>query len=420
MRHSTYITLTFCTISLSVIGQNLLRDGGFEKYYSCPDNYTVEYTKRFLPHWNMPTKGTPDYFNRCSKEMVGVPQNFMGSILPAEGDGFVGLVLLDTPDLKDEIDYRDYVHSGPLAPVTITNAKIRKPDTKRRAKPINYREYIQTHLITPLQPDQLYRISFKYALAQHSTFVSNRLGVVFTQNQLKQKDGALPYNPNVFIDTLVAYSQPGIWVEFADTFRTKGGELYMTIGNFYPDSLTGYFNNDISSVNLSLQRAIITNQVSYYYIDDVKLEPVSKESVSKLSQRFIPFSLLKRTEYKDIDTLNRYFALLDEVYFNIGQPNPKPHSFCEIDRLIAFLSDNVDIGIELYGLLHEVEIDPVGADNRVDALRKQLIHSGIAESRIKLKVFDDLKSISNKYSFYCEGRRCVYYSSLIAIRFFKI
>lgn len=414
-----FINITLLTLScIAASGQNLVRNAGFEKYYTCPDNYTVEYTKRFIPDWVMPTKGTPDYFNRCSKEMVGVPQNFMGSIFPAEGDGFVGLVLLDTPDVKEEIDYRDYVHSGPLAPVTITNANIKKPDTKRRVKSINYREYLQTQLITPLQPNQLYRISFKYALAQHSTFVLNRLGVAFTENPIKQKDGVLPYKPNAFIDTVALFATPGIWVEFADTFRTRGGEIYLTIGNFYDDKQTQYFSNDISGINTTLQRVILTNQVAYYYIDDVRLEPVKAADAGVLSPRFVPFSMLKHNELSKIDTIGRFFALLDEVYFDIGQPGTKPRSLCQLDGLMVYLQHNPNLGIELNGLIHEVETDTVGANSRLNAMKQFFIDCGIAEGRIKLKVLDDFKSISPKYRFYREGLPCVYYSSLIAIRFF--
>jgi len=414
-----FINITLLSLSCIVAsGQNLVRNAGFEKFYTCPDNYTVEYTKRFIPDWVMPTKGTPDYFNRCSKEMVGVPQNFMGSIFPAEGNGFVGLVLLDTPDVKEEIDYRDYVHSGPLAPVTITNANIKKPDTKRRVKPINYREYLQTQLITTLQPNQLYRISFKYALAQHSTFVSNRLGIVFTQNPIKQKDGVLPYKPNAFIDTVALFATPGIWVEFADTFRTRGGEIYMTFGNFYDDKQTQYFSNDISGINTTLQRTILTNQVAYYYIDDVKLEPVKAADAGVLSPRFVPFSMLKHNELSKIDTIGRFFALLDEVFFDIGQPGTKPRSLCQLDGLVDYLTLNPPVGIELNGLIHEVETDTVGVNSRLNATKKFLIDNGIGEYRIKLRALDDFKSISPKYRFYREGLPCVYYSSLIAIRFF--
>lgn len=417
-----YISILSCTLffGFAVTGQNLIRNGSFEKYYVCPDNYTVEYTKRFLPNWVMPTKGTPDYFNRCSKEMVGVPQNFMGSIFPAEGDGFIGLVLLDTPDVKEEIDYRDYVHSGPLAPVTITNANIKKPDTKRKVKPINYREYLQTQLVTPLQPNQLYRISFKYALAQHSTFVSNKLGIAFTDKPITQKDGVLPIKPAVIIDTAVLYCTPGIWVEFADTFRTQGGEFFMTIGNFFPDSQSTYFPNDISSLNTTLQRAILTNQVAYYYLDNIRLEPVKKEDVKQLSPRFIPFSMLKRHELSKIDTLCRYYALLDEVYFDIGQPGTKPRSLCQLYWLTDFMTQNPNLGIELNGILHEIENDTVGASSRLKAMMEYLQEMGISGGRIRLRIFEDNKAISPKYRFYREGLPCVFYSSLVAVRFFTI
>lgn len=415
-----YLTFILFGIIQSGKSQNLVRNGGFEKFYNCPDNYTVEYNKRFLPSWIMPTKGTPDYFNRCSKEMVGVPQNFMGSIFPAEGDGFIGLVLLDTPEITEEIDYRDYVRSGPLMPVTITNANVKKPNTKRKVKPINYREYVQTQLISPLQPKQLYRISFKYALAQHSTFVSNRLGVVFTHNPITQKKGVLPYKPVICIDTVVLFSTPGIWVEHSDTFRTRGGEMYMTIGNFYEDAQCRFIPNDISSLNTSLQRTILENQIAYYYIDDVRLEPVFEPENLSLSPRFIPFSLLKRSEYLKIDTMGARYAILDEVYFDIGKPGTKPRSLCQLDGLVKFLSDNPGIGVELNGFMHEFEMDTLGSMSRIHSFIDFLCNHGVDGSRITTSTFNDLKPISKKYNFSCESIPCALYASLFAIRFYKL
>ena len=401
--------------------QNMVRNPSFESYYQCPQNYTVEYTKRFLPNWVMPTRGTPDYFNRCSEEMVGVPQNFMGSIFPADGNGFIGLVLLDTPDVNEEIDYRDYVRSGPLMPVTITNVNLKKPDTRRKAKPINYREYIQTQLTTTIQPNQLYRISFKYALAQHSTFVSNRLGVVLTDKPCVQKNGVLPFRPIAAIDSAILYSTPGIWVDFADTFRVKnGGQMYLTIGNFFDDSQTQYISNDISSLNTTLQHAILKNQISYYYIDDVKLEPITASNVGFISPKYIPFSMIKGNELSKINPESCLYAILDEVFFDIGQPGTKPYSFYQLNELVKYLQSAQNFGVELHGFTHELEFGTAGASARLNAMLEYMKHVGITENRVKLYVESDLKSLTNTYRFYCEGLPCALYSSLIAIRFFQL
>jgi len=414
------LIVSWVSTGLITRSQNLVRNGGFENNYKCPDNFTVNFSKRFIPDWIMPTRGTPDYFHRCSKEMVGVPQNFMGSIFPAEGDAFIGLVLLDTPEVSDEIDYRDYLHSGPLMPVTITNAKLPKPDTKHKVKSINYREYVQTKLKTTLQPNQLYRVSFKYALSQNSTFISNRLGVAFSDMPIKQKKGVLSVKPQAFIDSIVVFSTPGIWTEFADTFRARGGEQYLTIGNFFNDSETHYLENDISNLNSSLQKVILTNQLAYYYIDDVRVELVNKDENVDVSMQNVPLSIIKNSELFHYDTLGSHYVILDEVFFDIGQFNSEPKSFCQLDWLIDFLNKNNYIGIELNGFLHEFEPDISGAVARVKSLRNLLISRGVSNERIICKYLDDYKAISKKVRFYKEGLPCDYYSLLISVRFFNI
>ncbi|HRX32391.1 MAG TPA: hypothetical protein P5349_10935, partial [Tenuifilaceae bacterium] len=137
MKHTTIIFL-LTLFMLNATSQNLILNGSFEKFYRCPNNFSEKRIKKFLPNWEMPTKGNPDYFNKCSKDMVGVPQNFMGNIHAFEGVGYVGFVLLDTP--------------------------------KNQKKEINYREYLQTHLGTTLQRNELYLVKFYYSVAAYSTY----------------------------------------------------------------------------------------------------------------------------------------------------------------------------------------------------------------------------------------------------------
>ena len=86
--------------------------------------------------------------------------------------------------------------------------------------------------------------------------------------------------------------------------------------------------------------------------------------------------MLKRHELSKIDTLCRYYALLDEVYFDIGQPGTKPRSLCQLYWLTDFMTQNPNLGIELNGILHEIENDTVGASSRLKAMMEYLQGNG--------------------------------------------
>lgn len=394
--------------------QNLVPNGSFEEFYECPNNYTVDYTKKFLPGWSMPTKGTPDYFNRCSRAMVGVPQNFMGSIFPQHGDGFVGIVLTDTPFASKDDSFSDYIETSSAVPVNLTNLK--DPLDEKKVNPINYREYIQAQLKLPLQCDQLYKVSFYYAVANSSTFIINRLGVHLGPNRLTQKAGVIDVVPQLSINPLVVPSSPGLWVHFADTFRAKGGETYITVGNFYDDLNIKVIENDLSSLNTDLQRTVLTNQLAYIYLDNFSVERVQTVGPDTLNPKFIPYSQLPVENLSELSK-PQVFGLLDEVYFDPGNIYSPPMSLKQINTLVGYLIDRPDVRIAVYGLRYEFDIDDEGVRNRVDKFSELLQGYGIADTRIVIKYLDmKAMPIITKISTY--GVPFDLYGGLIAISFF--
>jgi hypothetical protein len=55
--------------------QNLIENPDFEIYDVCPNKFTTKFRKTIVPFWESPSSGTLDYFNACSDEMLGVPEN---------------------------------------------------------------------------------------------------------------------------------------------------------------------------------------------------------------------------------------------------------------------------------------------------------------------------------------------------------
>jgi len=371
------------------IGQNLVKNGDFEEFFFCPDNYTENNSKTFIPSWTMPTKGTPDYFNICSKRTVGVPNNFMGNIHAFDGVGYIGLVLLDTPN-----DVR---------------------------KEINYREYVQTELIIPLQRNQLYLIKFYYAIADYSTFCINKLGIYLSPNKISERKGVLNFKPQIYFDTTAVYFKPSEWIEFADTFRAYGGETFLTLGNFFADSQTSYIYNDISSCTKTQQQAVLKNQIAYYYIDNFSVVKINEnERISEFGflQKFIPFS------HYPLKILNRQIGIeqayiLDEVYFDVSINNTKPFSFFQTDSIVSYLKNNSEMNINLLGLWYINENDSTNAYSRAKLYSDQLVSKGIDPQRISFKT-ENIKPIPKQIKLFNSGIEKILNANVIAIRVYNM
>lgn len=382
---SKIIVIVVITISSNLQAQNLVRNGSFEKYYKCPNNYTEGKIKKFLPSWEVPTKGSPDYFNKCSKEMVGVPQNFIGNIHAFEGVGYAGLVLLDTPE------------------------GVRKE--------INYREYLQAQLAIPLQKNQLYVVKFYYSVAAYSKYGINRLGIHFSLNKINKKKGVINVKPQMQIDTMAIYCNPGEWIQFSDTFRARGVEKFMTIGNFYPDSKTKYIPNNISGYSDVLQQKINTNQVAYYYLDNLSIEKIDDKNYKpdyNFSQNFLPLSKF------NIANLNKplgieFAYLLDEVYFDSSEKNFSPVSFYQIGNLVNYLKANPNIKVSIIGLKRNTEESNAASLKRANALKDVLESNNITDQINNVRT-EPIVGIVKIYETSIIGIPTTLESNLIAIK----
>ena len=121
MRALTLLIAASCILRMQA--QELVPNGDFEQYTTCPDSSGQ------IDHavgWSRPTAGTSDYFNACQQGVPpgfnafdpGVPDNFFGhqpayiGIGEAFGVGGDSVITVPNPD------YREYVSHALAAPLT--------------------------------------------------------------------------------------------------------------------------------------------------------------------------------------------------------------------------------------------------------------------------------------------------------------
>jgi outer membrane protein OmpA-like peptidoglycan-associated protein len=231
-------------ISLMIVGlfifgicksQNLVPNGSFEDAWSCPYGFTTTAISKPFPGWYNPNKGTPDYFNICSDTIAGVPKNFAGNIFPADGVAYAGIILRETYD-----------------------------DTIKVYRGVS-REYLQTQLLQPLNPNKLYCVKLSYANAVKSMFSVDAMGITLTAEKISTKDaGQIIQMPQVINKPGNIMSNSTNWQELCGIYRAKGNEKYLTIGNFWDNYQTAYSFTNSAAIDSNFFYA-------YYYIDDVRV-----------------------------------------------------------------------------------------------------------------------------------------------------
>ncbi|VXB85974.1 OmpA family protein [Maribacter litoralis] len=340
--HSGFLFLLAFCAPYFLIGQNLVLNPSFESYANCP--VTLGNLEKDVIDWNMPTKGSTDYFNGCSVAM-GTPENFNGKQPSDFGTGYVGL----------------YMYA-----------------------PNDYREYIQAKLRSTLVKGEQYSISFYVSLAERSDFAVKEFGIRFTElpvavetskvlsgfqfSKLKgDKSAALEISYSNY------YSDEIKWVKLTITYEANGTENYMTIGNF---------KNNKRTQKYQTKREITKG--SYYYLDMV--------SVSNVNSKPKNIGIAQVKEF----TLDSVHVFKD-VYFDFNKANIRGDHQQEMERLLSYLTLNTTILIKILG-----HADNKGSNSfnqklsvkRAEAIVAYFVKNGIEKSRISSAGYGSSKPIA--------------------------
>ena len=214
---------------LGLLAQNLVPNGSFEDFNSCPD---TTYNINAANHWFNPGGFTPDYFNPCDTTdwNYGVPHNQYGSQLAKTGVSYAGII-------------SSWLYFGGDS----------------------VREYISVKLTDSLKTGKKYEVEFYVSLADISPYSANNIGAYFSDTLvLSLSPYSLAFIPQVQNNYLEnPLTDKDNWIEIKNTYIAQGGEKYIIIGNFNNDASTDTTNLDLGNPN--------SDPWAYYYIDDVSV-----------------------------------------------------------------------------------------------------------------------------------------------------
>ena len=217
---SILLICLFVIFSATGIAQvNLVPNPSFEDTVYCPFYFNQMDRSQYWSSYG----GSPDYYNSCNSGHVGIPFNDVGYQFAKSGNAYAGFY-----------SYARFASSD--------------------------REQLGIQLIQPLQIGVKYYVSFYLALAvgqiNHNNIASNKIGVKFlTQPYSAVNPIAIDNYSQIVTDSIISDSIA--WTEIKGSFIPDSSFLFMSVGNFYVDSLT---------------ETIIYDSIaafSYYYIDDI-------------------------------------------------------------------------------------------------------------------------------------------------------
>ncbi len=342
------------------ISQNLVPNADFEIFISCPPSLTNKPRFELIPNWTLPSMGTSDYFNKCSRNS-GVPKNSMGYRDAQSGYAYTGLITM--------------MHF----------------DTTRQN---NTREYLQTKFTHKLIKSQKYFIRLFYALANSSKYSTDRLGVYISSEMLDSSKyiGHLPFVPQIETkEGVFVYSHSG-WSELSGYFIAKGGEEYMIIGNFRDNKITKWKDNPGGS-----------DIISYYYIDNVRLTRVIEDHDKELLNLITMENKIRLQKERyifnpDTEYMTNNWYVFENISFDFNKYEIKDHAYEDLDRIVKTMIINPSLKIVISG-----HTDSVGSHNynqklseeRAKTIADYIIKNGIPQSRIKILGYGDQRPLND-------------------------
>ncbi len=291
------VLLVFGMLNIAQGQVNLIPDPGFEDTIQCPNNSPCGDV--FLIHWFNPNidscKTNPDYYHLCLLNSLALcPSSTSQICSPFEGNGFMHIFLFD-----------GQVKNG--------------------------REYISTQLVSPLIKNKKYCISFYAKYSKRPYYITSNIGVYFSE---QKPVSYIPWPSEFVLNEPSAENKDSNFINFSWEkielkYIAKGGEEYITIGNFQNDTNTVLVPSSSPEALPNFKVATIyLDYVSVYECEEDSMPPPASDSslhykvpnvISPNGDGLNDAFVLESRGVKEVDVkvYNRWGELIQSTKYNV-------------------------------------------------------------------------------------------------------
>jgi outer membrane protein OmpA-like peptidoglycan-associated protein len=358
------IAALFAVISFFSFGQdgeNLVPNPSFESVGKKPKRLgQIE----GATGWVMATGAKPDLFTPNKYDDINVPLNVYGKEEAQEGSNYAGFVA--------------YSHGG-------------KDD----------RTYMMTKLDSPLKKGMTYCVKFYVSLAEASKYVVPTVGMRFAKKPYGTSEKMhLIEDEGVFMHFKADQDKEILsarynWTEICGNFVAKGGEKYITIGNFTSDK---DLKDRERIVRMKPDKNIKVAQVpnAYFYVDNVSVQLLDTDKGEKCECAAEDAGdSYSTTIYHQVITITEEMTDKDkieaqQVYFAFGKRKLITEGEQALDQIAEWMKANPEMKLEVRGHNNTME-DEVGMENdyyadmdnkRIGTVMDYLASKGIDKGRM--------------------------------------
>ena len=331
--------------------------------------------------WTSPTLAQADLYVPKSKNYnISIPENSYGEEKPMKGTGYAGIM---------GYSYKNKVP----------------------------RSYLQVKLTEKLKEGKEYCVKYHVSLADLSKYACNHMGVAITDKAMTANNSdVLKFDSYIESRKLVIYEKQFYWTPICGIYKAKGGEEFLTIGNF-TENLT--IPADIKKIKRPRGFTKPQTYDAYYYIDNVSVVPVEEakkcdcdvtpgmENAEVVRKDFSSDKSVNTTTMKIINTdgtsvtsgvdssatssnssssvnsnedgkVDGMMVMFSKGEFSIDA------SLGKLDKVVSFMKENPDALISITGYIDESEKDVEKlAGKRVGTVYKYLISKGLSKESIE-------------------------------------
>ena len=264
------------------------------------------------------------------------------------------------------------------------------------------RNYYEVELTTALEKNQMYCVSFDISLSDKSRYAVNGIGAVLSDRKVEQGNtGLINRDMDIKHHSNKVMSLYDGWETICGTTIGTGEEEYLIIGGFEKD-------NKIEVEKVKRPSGMTGSQSShaYYYLDNVKVFPVSAKSQCACTR-----ANEARTDlvYGSSVVLNESMSAeeivsVSAIYYAFLKRNPTGTGQSTISKLAEILKENASWKLRVIGHADEDEfnegkINPryrnLGA-KRADIVVAKFADFGIDASRLISDSREDLDPASTR------------------------
>lgn len=264
----------------------------------------------------------------------------------------------------------------------------------------NPRSYLQVKLIEPLKQDNEYCVTFHVSLADLSKYACNNIGAYLSNEAVSANNSdVFQFDAQIVSRKSTVYEQQYYWTPVCSKYKAKGGEEYLTIGNFTLDE-------KLNVTKVKRPQGFNSPQTNdaYYYIDNVivtllnesdkcdcdfvagvdDMETVSKSFSSDLSNQSNQPKIINSDGNITASTKSKVGSVDDyTIYFEDKQIDISQVAQKKMDKLVLYLKANVKDSVSLDGYFDDSEKNEDKIDGkRVGVVYKYLVSKGVAKERI--------------------------------------